>query len=636
MAMFATLSMISVAVAEEPVVMWQYPQSLHWDPWATDAHVVTIPGNKPSKGLGGLGLPTPLDPADVEQLKKFRQQAEGGDADGQYGVGYMYSRGLGVKQDDEEALKWFRLAAKQGHMRAHSAMGFMYAQGRGVERDDRQAVRWYRAAAERGEAEGQIGLGGMYFNGRGVPRDPNQAAEWFRKAAEQGSNHGATNLGLLYLWGKGVPRSAANAAKWFQQAADMGDENAQRHLAALYAAGKGVRRDARAAQYWSQKASAQAREREKREPPKETPDQYWVFAGDAVILPPAEHAAQRMQILPVGSAPPSPGFRVKGEGDGAPRAGDHVELPRLMTRLQRMAEAGNLAAQVSLAQRHADGTGTPRNDLEAARWFQMAAVQGDSHAQLTMGMLYAQGRGVDRNDQEAVNWFRKAAVQGMPEAQYWLGSSYARGRGVAPDLMEAVRWFRHAAEQRYPEAEFALGWLYSQGRGVESNPAEAFAWFTLAAGHGHPKAAEARDQLAGTLSSAQLAAAQLRIQEQKGDAALSPTAVAAVPNVGHGTSVTPTQRSPIKSGRHAVKAHAESARRLGDPSVPPKGKATAVTGKAPPHGVTPAESAPAVAAQSSSQDGMPQKTTPAVENTTPPHEKQKAAIQNPATHWGPG
>ena len=56
-------------------------------------------------------------------------------------------------------------------------------------------------------------------------------------------------------------------------------------------------------------------------------------------------------------------------------------------------------------------------------------------------------RGVPENDVEAVRWFRLAADQGDAFAQYILGISYDNGQGVPQDFVEAHKWFNLAAAQ---------------------------------------------------------------------------------------------------------------------------------------------------------------------------------------------
>ena len=63
------------------------------------------------------------------------------------------------KKDYRTALSEFRLLAEQGVAQAQNNLGLMYTKGLGVIQDDQTAVKWYRLAAEQGHAGGQHLLG---------------------------------------------------------------------------------------------------------------------------------------------------------------------------------------------------------------------------------------------------------------------------------------------------------------------------------------------------------------------------------------------------------------------------------------------------------------------------------------------
>jgi len=53
-----------------------------------------------------------------------------------------------------------------------------------------------------------------------------------------------------------------------------------------------------------------------------------------------------------------------------------------------------------------------KDDVEAAKWWQLAAEQGHAGAQNNLGTLYAEGQGVTQNNVSAYLWFSLAAAQG--------------------------------------------------------------------------------------------------------------------------------------------------------------------------------------------------------------------------------
>ncbi|MDN3630395.1 tetratricopeptide repeat protein [Vibrio lentus] len=76
--------------------------------------------------------------------KKVKEAAVQGDAYNQDYLGYLYTKGIGVPQNDKQAAYWFRKAAEQGNASAQTNLGVMYFKGQGVLQDNKQAVRWYR------------------------------------------------------------------------------------------------------------------------------------------------------------------------------------------------------------------------------------------------------------------------------------------------------------------------------------------------------------------------------------------------------------------------------------------------------------------------------------------------------------
>lgn len=141
------------------------------------------------------------------------------------------------------------------------------------------------------------------------------------------------------------------------------------------------------------------------------------------------------------------------------------------------------------------------------------AEQGEAWAQFNLGLMYHLGHGVQQDDVEAAKWFRLAAEQGDAAAQMNLGSAYRHGQGVQQDNNEAVRWFRLAAEQGETLAQNNLGVMYAEGRGVLQDNVMAHMWFNLSASQGNPRATKNRDTVASRMTTEQIAEAQMLARE---------------------------------------------------------------------------------------------------------------------------
>ena len=90
-------------------------------------------------------------------LTQYRRLAEQGLAEAQFILGFMYTKGEGVPEDDAEAVRWYRLAAEQGHTRAQLYLGAMYASGEGVPEDAVYAYAWLSIAAAQGNTDAKEG-----------------------------------------------------------------------------------------------------------------------------------------------------------------------------------------------------------------------------------------------------------------------------------------------------------------------------------------------------------------------------------------------------------------------------------------------------------------------------------------------
>lgn len=86
-------------------------------------------------------------------LREWRPRAVNGDANAQYGLGYMYRNGQGMPQDSSEAGRWYKKAAAQGHVEAQVKLGLMYAKGDGFSQSSVQAHKWFNLAAAQGHKD---------------------------------------------------------------------------------------------------------------------------------------------------------------------------------------------------------------------------------------------------------------------------------------------------------------------------------------------------------------------------------------------------------------------------------------------------------------------------------------------------
>jgi TPR repeat protein len=140
----------------------------------------------------GQGVPNNWNFNNSTAVFWYRKAAEQGSADGQYQVGYMYSRGMIQNKNQADSVDFFLQAAEQGHHDAMAELGRMYAQGRpGVQCNAEKAEMWHLKLSESGDSRSVLTpIGDMYADGTCGQRDEQKAVEWYRKGAAREEHSG--------------------------------------------------------------------------------------------------------------------------------------------------------------------------------------------------------------------------------------------------------------------------------------------------------------------------------------------------------------------------------------------------------------------------------------------------------------
>jgi len=129
------------------------------------------------------------DRSDYETAAKlFRAEAEKGDSEAQYMLGFMYAEAMLGPRDPADAAPWYQKAADQGHPDAQDALGYFYDFGLGVPRDRAKAETLYRAATQGGSVNGKNNLA---FEWADAGRNLDQALAYAREVTGAVPKEGA-------------------------------------------------------------------------------------------------------------------------------------------------------------------------------------------------------------------------------------------------------------------------------------------------------------------------------------------------------------------------------------------------------------------------------------------------------------
>ena len=166
-------------------------------------------------------------------FRKFKRQAEAGNAYACVMVGRLYEMPSFQKKSPEKAIEWYRKAAEQGFWYGITQMARCCLRGVGMKKDINEMFLWCRKAALSGHVGALAALGASYETGIGANEDREKAFECYRAAAEQGHPAAMFFLGKYYENGIGVDENREKAIFWYRRALAEGYEDAGKHLSDL-------------------------------------------------------------------------------------------------------------------------------------------------------------------------------------------------------------------------------------------------------------------------------------------------------------------------------------------------------------------------------------------------------------------
>lgn len=123
-----------------------------------------------------------------------------------------------------------------------------------------------------------------------------------------------------------------------------------------------------------------------------------------------------------------------------------------------------------------------KDDVQAAYWYELSALQGDVYSMHMAALYYMSGRGVQKNALKAAQYLEGAANLGDRQAQFKLGFAFYQGDFLPKNDKEALRWYRKAAANNVTRGQLNYGMMHWGGMGgIRADTKEAYKWMVLAA-----------------------------------------------------------------------------------------------------------------------------------------------------------
>lgn len=267
-----------------------------------------------------------------------------------------------------------------------SFLGILYEGGCGTKKDLVKMKECYERSANMGYVHALIHLANCYRWGLGVAEDPAKACQLLEPVLKQ-NNPRAINAYATAKENLNAPVS--EVITYYQKASDAGFDQATVHLGYYYLHGLGVPKDETRAFELSLKAA----------------DSFGPYVQKVV-------------------------------GDyyhfyGKRALGFHWYL--------KAAQQGYTTAQRKVAECFVHAKGVAKDDIQAFRWYEIAAKNGDAKAQSDFATIHYRGTlGIPINFQQAFHWYQKSAAQGDARGFHGLAVCYYNGEGVARNYQLAM------------------------------------------------------------------------------------------------------------------------------------------------------------------------------------------------------
>ncbi len=464
----------------------------------------------------------------------FEDEAEGGNADAMYTVGWMYENGKGVDLNITQAVRWYKSAAEQDNTDALFRLGLLYATGRDVARNYAEALKYYQRAADKGEAAAMNNLGLLYENGTGTPegekdigkaigwyeaacvgnekyayknlarlsengigvlRDQEKAGELYLRAfelfaekAEEGDVDAMYTLGWLYRYGKGGEPDIEQAVRWYERAAELGNAAASLDLGCMYDNGEGVGQDyVKAFEYYQravEKGSAVAMN-----------NLGWLYER-GVGVPEGRKDIYKAIGYYEAAAEAAESYALKnlarlsengiGVMQDSEKAGELYR--RALAAFKREAESGDVAAMRIVGDMYREGRGVDSDKAEASKWYERVAESNNAAQLNDLGKMYYDGKICKQDYAKAVEYLKRAADLGNDTSKANLAICYLHGRGTVKDVEAAIQLLEEGVKREDYTAQRILGWELLLGERIARDRVRGKRLLEVAAAAGETRA----------------------------------------------------------------------------------------------------------------------------------------------------
>ncbi len=335
--------------------------------------------------------------------------------------------------DGRSLIPYIEKAAADGDLVSIQKLIDIYSDDQAGTRNDRELVRWVTVGARLGMESSLFRLGDLYMQGLRdiLDRDETLGRKYLTLAMEKGSSSAAWNLSSFYEHA-GKYREACDIMEKF---AGNSDYPFQLNLALCYINGQGRTRDS----VKGEKILLDSYSRSQSSEISFLLGQ--IYSDEDSSLYNIEKAIEwyidAADLGDTGALFNLGGLYEKNSPEYSPQKAFHF--------YQKSMEAGNMAAQLKVAQAYASGFGTARDPVKGCDLAEEAVGYSVTEANVILADCYLDGNGRTKNFDRALALLHDCSDNNNTECSLKLADIYASGMHVTPDIAYACSFYYKAA-----------------------------------------------------------------------------------------------------------------------------------------------------------------------------------------------
>ena len=422
----------------------------------------------------------------VKAFNLFLKSATHNFPSAQYFVGSSFENGYGIKKDHVKAFEWYLKASKNNDLKSQQKVAKFYYSGIGINKNIERSLKWATKAGDRGDKESMVLAGKIYYESQKYTN----AMFWFNMAIEYDRflSEPLYYIGKMYLNGEGVKKNLEKAFNILNKSSSFGFSAAQYLLARMYNFGIGTIQNFEKAESLYRQSLAQGNQKAKKmlvklyefmgdrsyygeyfipeELNKGCADKVGTSESDCFLVYWDKQICDKFQSLETTKHHKDESEAIKFYKKALLLDKKNIKSPLMLGKI--FDNLNNL---------------NTINKIEAAKYFEIAAINGSIEAMFNIADMYEHGEGVHKNIDTALIYYKRL-VNSINYGKFYKKAKkivkvYEDNilKNMQTDIFQAnqiMSGFINSKKKPKPQLYYQVGNLSSKNRSIKFSPCGKF------------------------------------------------------------------------------------------------------------------------------------------------------------------